>query len=119
VSIHDHPAVRTLATGEHPDSATLADFVRDLGALAASRVESLGSVAYLDSGRQRALGKSVDELVADVLEELADVVSYSAFIALRMIAASRAVSDSGFAEVIDITDQLRHDYMTSTTDTDS
>jgi hypothetical protein len=84
-SVHqllNHPAV--LNHGQGINSVLLGDFIMGLARLSASRVVNEGDAEYNQGDRQSFEDKTSDELRQEILEELADVVSYTAFLAMKV-----------------------------------
>ena len=77
-----HPAVKQHGTGIN--SALLGDYIMGLARLSASRVVHEGDVEYNQGERQAFEDKTTDQLRREILEELADVVSYAAFLAIKV-----------------------------------
>ena len=78
----NHPAVKQHGTGI--DSVLLGDYIMGLARLSASRVVHEGDAEYNQGERQAFEDKTTDQLRREILEELADVVSYAAFLAIKV-----------------------------------
>ena len=78
----NHPAVKQHGTGIN--SVLLGDFIMGLARLSASRVVQEGDAEYNQGERQAFEDKTTDQLRREILEELADVVSYAAFLAIKV-----------------------------------
>jgi hypothetical protein len=78
----NHPAV--LNHGQGINSVLLGDFIMGLARLSASRVVNEGDREYNLGGRQAFEDKSDDEIRQEIVEELADVVSYCAFLCMKL-----------------------------------
>jgi len=78
----NHPAV--LNHGKGINSVLLGDFIMGLARLSASRVVHEGDREYNLGGRQAFEDKSDDEIKQEIVEELADVVSYCAFLCMKL-----------------------------------
>ncbi len=78
----NHPAV--LNHGQGINSVLLGDFIMGLARLSASRVVNEGDREYNQGERQSFEDKTSDELRREIVEELADVVSYAAFLAMKV-----------------------------------
>lgn len=78
----NHPAV--VKHGQGINSVLLGDFIMGLARLSASRVVHEGDAEYFDGDRQAFESKTTDQIRQEILEELADVVSYTAFLAMKI-----------------------------------
>ena len=78
----DHPAV--LNHGQGINSVLLADFIMGLARISASRVVNEGDREYNLGDRQSFEDKTSDQLRQEIVEELADVVSYCAFLCMKL-----------------------------------
>ena len=81
-SLLNHRAVQEHGQGVR--SEDLADYIMGLARLSASRVLKEGDREYNQGDRQAFEDKSTDQLRQEILEELADVVSYVSFIAIKV-----------------------------------
>ena len=84
-SVHqllNHPAV--LNHGQGINSVLLGDFIMGLARLSASRVVNEGDREYNLGDRQSFEDKTSDEIRQEIVEELADVVSYCAFLCMKL-----------------------------------
>jgi hypothetical protein len=80
-SLINSEAVKQHGLGVEPE--VLANYIRDLGEFAASRVTSIGEEQY--GGEIQAFeNKSVAELRHDAFEEAADLVAYAAMILIKI-----------------------------------
>ena len=78
----NHPAV--LNHGQGINSVLLGDFIMGLARLSASRVVNEGDREYNLGDRQSFEDKTSDEIKQEIVEELADVVSYCAFLCMKL-----------------------------------
>jgi len=62
----------------------LGDFIMGLARLSASRVVNEGDREYNLGDRQSFEDKTSDEIRQEIVEELADVVSYCAFLCMKL-----------------------------------
>jgi hypothetical protein len=83
-TLNEHPAVVNHGSGVY--SSDLADFVRALAEASATRIEGVGDEQYNTGELQKFEVNSVDQYVNELLEELADVMSYLAIITLKILA---------------------------------
>lgn len=85
-TLSEHPAVRDHGSGVY--SSDLADFTRALAEAAASRMEGIGDAQYGQDeyGLQKFETRDIDQYVNELLEELADVMSYLSIITIKILA---------------------------------
>lgn len=83
-TLSEHPAVRDHGSGVY--SSDLADFTRALAEAAASRIEGVGDEQYNTGELQKFETRDIDQYVNELLEELADVMSYLSIITIKILA---------------------------------
>jgi len=79
-AVSGHPAV-----GKHGfgiETEDLASFVEMIAGLAADRVRGIGADQYAGD-KQAFEDKNVDEIIADLLEEVFDIIAYASFLAIK------------------------------------
>lgn len=80
-----HTVVRNHGTGVSSDE--LGDYITTLAALARKRILGVGADQYDLGTRQKFEDMSIEELREAILEEVADIFSYAAMIAIKIGAA--------------------------------
>ncbi len=86
-ALNEHPAVVDHGTGVY--SSDLADFVRALSEAAASRIEGVGDEQYNTGELQKFEVESIDQYLNELLEEVADIMSYLSIITIKILAFRR------------------------------
>jgi len=108
--LRKHPAVKAHREhGEHVPTDVLVSFLHDFAGYAADRADTVGDDEYGSDG-QASLVKDSAGLAGEAVDELADFVNYAAFMALRVLAAGKAVAVSTTPDVValrDDNDRLR------------
>ena len=85
----EHPAV--VKHGQGVSSAELASFTECLASFAQSRIKGIGHDQYDTAGGQEFEYRDEAATAEYMMEELADVMSYAAMAAIKVLAAMRRV----------------------------
>lgn len=91
LDLAQHPAV--VKHGAGTTSEELASFTECMASLAAGRIRTVGHEQY-SGDFQKFEGASLYKVAEDLLEELADVISYASMSAIKMLAMVRAMEGS-------------------------
>lgn len=85
MSLAEHPAVRDLGSGV--SSVDLADLIGQIAQRTQSRVIGVGHEQYGKGRLQKFETLTPDEIYEELIDEIADIYAYGAFLAIHAMAA--------------------------------
>lgn len=80
------------AHGDGISGVDFSSFIESFADYARGRAEGIGQRQYFDGAKQRFEFYSAKDLIDETLDELADVVNYSAMLAVKLLALKAKVT---------------------------